>query len=131
MSNVLIVDDDPSMRDLCRLIAKRQGLPALAAHSGTEAEALALQHQPVLILMDLGLPGQDGAETCRRLRSRGYGGQITLMSTLQDSVGVERAKGCGANNYLAKLNIYHGLIGLMNAAAEQSTSSQLTGGPMG
>jgi CheY-like chemotaxis protein len=124
MSNVLIIDDDPIIIELCRLMLKRYGFQALVASTGSEGEALALQHHPCLVLLDIRMPGQDGAETCRRLRARGYGGMIALMSTYQELAGLEQVKDCGANSYLAKPILSNALKILLDYAADQAAETR-------
>jgi putative two-component system response regulator len=66
---VLVVEDDAANQELLRLILERAGYAAIAASDGKGAlEAVSAQH-PDLVLLDVGLPGIDGLEVCRRLRS--------------------------------------------------------------
>jgi two-component system cell cycle response regulator DivK len=66
---VLIVDDNGKNRKLARDVLRAGGLRTLEAGSGAEAIALAAEHVPHVILMDLGLPDMDGTEAARRLRN--------------------------------------------------------------
>ena len=68
MATVLLVDDDPKIRDLLRLYVERDGHRALFAADGEGALETALRAQPDLILLDVMLPGLDGFEVCRRIR---------------------------------------------------------------
>jgi two-component system, cell cycle response regulator DivK len=64
---VLIVDDDPRNLRLARDVLLAAGLRTLVARNGAEAVALAAEHLPDVILMDLRLPDMDGAEAARIL----------------------------------------------------------------
>lgn len=66
---ILIVDDSPDVRTLTRRLLTSVGYHVVEAADGYEAIRLARQHRPNLILMDLGLPGMDGWEVTRRLRT--------------------------------------------------------------
>jgi DNA-binding response OmpR family regulator len=68
MASVLLVDDDPKIRDLLRLYVEREGHRALFAADGETALDIALRSRPDLVLLDVMLPGLDGFEVCRRLR---------------------------------------------------------------
>jgi len=68
MATVLLVDDDPKIRDLLRLYVEREGHRALSAADGETALEIALRNRPDLILLDVMLPGLDGFEVSRRIR---------------------------------------------------------------
>jgi two-component system alkaline phosphatase synthesis response regulator PhoP len=68
MATVLLVDDDPKIRDLLRLYVEREGHRALFAADGETALEIALRNRPDLILLDVMLPGLDGFEVSRRIR---------------------------------------------------------------
>ncbi|MGR3581245.1 MAG: response regulator, partial [Sagittula sp.] len=67
---ILIVDDDPSLRDLLRLALERAGHTVICAADGALALTHAARETPDLIVLDIGLPEMDGFEVCRRLRAR-------------------------------------------------------------
>lgn len=66
---VLVVEDNPRNLKLVRAVLEHSGFDVLEATTGEEGVALARQSSPDLILMDLQLPGIDGTETLRRIRS--------------------------------------------------------------
>jgi DNA-binding response OmpR family regulator len=65
---IVIVEDDPSIADLLDLYLRDAGYRPLLAATGERALELVAQHHPVLAVIDVGLPGIDGFEVCRRLR---------------------------------------------------------------
>ena len=68
-ARVLTVEDDPIVRADLRLVLEGAGFEVLAdARDGAEAVELAREHAPDVIVLDLGLPGVDGAEASRRIR---------------------------------------------------------------
>lgn len=69
MAAVLIVDDDVDSRDLLSHLFRREGLEPVCAASGKEAIDVLTQHDPALVLLDLRMPGMDGIEFLRVIRS--------------------------------------------------------------
>jgi DNA-binding response OmpR family regulator len=98
---VLVVEDDPDIRELLVQVVRPLDVEVFEAASGEEALELVRSEDPDLVTLDLGLPGLDGMETCRRLR--GFSDAYVVMITGRDDevdqlVGLE----VGADDYLAK-----------------------------
>jgi DNA-binding response OmpR family regulator len=68
METVLVVDDEPTLREVVVRYLERAGYRALEAGDGDEAEVLLRNQPPDLVILDLMLPGTDGLELCRRIR---------------------------------------------------------------
>jgi DNA-binding response OmpR family regulator len=101
MATVLIVDDDPKIRELLRLYVEREGHRAAFAADGPEALAVAAQSNPDLVLLDVMLPGLDGFEVCRQLRELSDVPVVLLTARSGDSdkvVGLD----IGADDYVVK-----------------------------
>lgn len=101
MATILIVDDDPKIRDLLRLYIEREGHRPLFAADGPSALATALRERPALVLLDVMLPGLDGFEVCRRLRDESDVPILLLTARSGDSdkvVGLD----IGADDYVVK-----------------------------
>ncbi|MFN3210118.1 MAG: response regulator transcription factor [Roseovarius sp.] len=69
MSHILIVDDDPQIRDVLRIALRKAGHDVAEAGDGAEGLAKARNGKADLIVLDIGLPEMDGLELCRRLRA--------------------------------------------------------------
>ena len=69
MSHILVVEDDPDVRDLLRRLLRFAGHEVLEAADGITGVRLAGQHLPQLILLDYWLPGQDGLAALRQLKA--------------------------------------------------------------
>ena len=67
MPVALIIDDSDANRKLARVVLRADGFETIEAATGAEGIALAIEHVPDVILMDLRLPDMDGAEAARRL----------------------------------------------------------------
>jgi DNA-binding response OmpR family regulator len=65
---VLIVEDEPSIRELLSEALQQEGFEAVAARDGEEALRLANERRPALVILDMGLPVMDGATVAARIR---------------------------------------------------------------
>ncbi|MEP7284264.1 MAG: response regulator [Chloroflexota bacterium] len=99
---VLIVDDDLDWRLLLRQRLTNSNCETLQARNGEEGESLALEKQPDLVLLDIMMPIQDGYQTCKNLRDKGYTGRIVLMSAMKEDIGQQKSIDCQAQGYLKK-----------------------------
>jgi two-component system, OmpR family, response regulator MprA len=99
---VLIIDDDRALRDALRRALALAGYEIDTAASGEAGLAQVAQQRPDAVVLDVGLGGIDGLETCRRLRAGGDRVPV-LMLTARDSVD-DRIDGldAGADDYLVK-----------------------------
>ena len=100
-TTVLVVDDEQRLRDLVRGYLEHEGFAVLAAADGQAALELARQHAPDVVVLDLMLPGLDGLEVCRRLRtfSDAYVIMLTAKAMADDHA---QCLAAGANDYLSK-----------------------------
>ena len=98
---VLVVDDDVKTVELVKLYLNRDGYRVFTAYDGTEALRLAREGHPDLIVLDLMLPGIDGLEICRTLRSESD--VPIIMLTARTTEG-DRLTGLdlGADDYVPK-----------------------------
>ena len=101
MKTILVVDDDPWVRKLVRGYLERAGFAVAVAATGEEALAKFTSHPPDLVVLDLMLPGMDGLDVARRIRSSSRVPIVilTARSTEDDRVlGLE----LGADDYVVK-----------------------------
>ena len=112
---VLIVEDEVKMASLIRRGLRREGIAADVAIKGEDALWMAEATEYDAIVLDLMLPGIDGLEVCRRLRSEGVWSPI-LMLTARDAVR-DRVAGLdgGADDYLTKPFSYAELLARLRA----------------
>ncbi len=102
MLKVLIVDDDPAIRLVTKRLLRLLKCDVYEAKDGVEGEAIALELQPDLVLMDIMMPNQDGYETCIRLRAAGYDRPVLMFSALLRENERAYAMQIGANEYVQK-----------------------------
>jgi putative two-component system response regulator len=100
---ILLVDDDPAIRRLLRHLLAPQYSVAEAV-TGEQALAILADFRPNLVMLDIMMPGIDGYETCRRLRSEtaGYGLQVVMVSAKSSHEEQLRAYAAGADDYITK-----------------------------
>jgi two-component system, OmpR family, response regulator len=98
---VLIVDDDPVIRELLASYLQRDGYVVHCAETAEQAEAHLLQQPVDLLMLDIRLPGKDGLTLTRELRVRSEVG-IILITGRDDEIDRIVGLECGADDYLAK-----------------------------
>jgi DNA-binding response OmpR family regulator len=98
---VLVVEDDDDIADVLRRSLRQEGHEVRTAADGEDALRLSSEFVPDLVVLDLGLPGIDGVEVCRRLREAGD--VPILILTARSDTG-DRVEGldAGADDYLVK-----------------------------
>jgi len=101
-ARVLVVDDEPALRDALESSLAFEGYEVITASDGLEALDTIDAEKPDLVLLDVMMPRLDGLTTVRRLRAKGETVPV-LMLTARDTVG-DRVTGLdvGADDYLAK-----------------------------
>jgi DNA-binding response OmpR family regulator len=98
---VLLVEDDPTVRTLVRMLLQDEGLEVIEAASGTEALDRFRDHDPDLVLLDVRLPGVNGFEVCRQVR-RTSDVPIIMVTAQDDSHDVVAGLELGADDYVTK-----------------------------
>ena len=103
MKKVLIVDDEENTRRLVS-VALNRDYEVLQARDGIEALDVIRRDRPVLVLLDIQMPGLDGIEVCRQIRSDDeLRGTVVVMLTAQAQADAQRrATAAGADTFLTK-----------------------------
>lgn len=98
---ILLVDDDPRLRDLVALALGRAGYAVLTAGDGQRALMHAAREKPDLIVLDVGLPEMDGFEVCRRIRATS---DVPILFLTARDDEIDRIVGLelGADDYVTK-----------------------------
>jgi DNA-binding response OmpR family regulator len=99
---VLVVEDEAAIADLERLYLARAGYGVHVERDGAAALARVRQLRPVAIVLDVGLPGLDGVEVCRRLREEGDWTPVIFVTARDDEVDRVLGLELGADDYLTK-----------------------------
>ncbi|HWI52376.1 MAG TPA: response regulator transcription factor [Symbiobacteriaceae bacterium] len=97
---VLVVDDEPNIRELCRLYLEQEGFVVAEAPDGIEAVRKAKECKPDLVVLDLMLPGKNGFDVCRELLSLDI--PVVMLTARGDEVDKILGLELGADDYLTK-----------------------------
>jgi two-component system, OmpR family, KDP operon response regulator KdpE len=98
---ILIIDDEVQIRRLLEITLSANGYKISEASTGREGIALAASVNPVLIILDLGLPDMDGLEVIRKLREW-FQNPVIILSVRSSEEDIIKALDFGANDYLTK-----------------------------
>ena len=101
VAQILVVDDEKPLAGMVAAYLSREGYQTRLSHTGPDAVAAAQDHAPDVVILDLGLPGMDGVEVCRRIRtfSDCY---IIMVTARQDEIDKLIGLSVGADDYMTK-----------------------------
>lgn len=99
--NILIIDDEIQIRKLLEITLKSNDYNTMLAATAKEGTMMSVIHPPDLIILDLGLPDEDGQVVLRKLREW-YLGAIIILSVRSSEEEIVKALDNGANDYLTK-----------------------------
>ena len=126
---VLIVDDNHDSADSLAMLLEITGNKTYLAHDGIEAVEAIEKHRPEVVLLDIGLPGLDGHEVCRRVREQPWGKNVVMIALTGWGQEDDRRKSeeAGFNGHLVKPVDYDMLLELLESATsnENEQSHQL------
>lgn len=131
--NILIVDDEPHVRRYLSLVARTLG-PVQVHEAGDGEAALALYQTlspaPILVMLDVNMPGIDGIETLRRLRAAGYDNAAVMLTSLANRQTIEDAIVAGADHYIRKDSTKEDILaGLQSVLSPDDSDSDETPSP--
>jgi CheY-like chemotaxis protein len=101
---ILLVDDDMVLREMYRFAFSEAGLNVITAKDGTEAIALALEHHPSIILMDIDMPQMDGYESMKKIREDAWGrtAKVIYLTNYSAPADVYAAVSLKPEDYIVK-----------------------------
>lgn len=114
-AEILIIDDEPQIRKILGLTLESNGYVCKAASSAKEGLISAANHPPALIILDLGLPDENGQAVLRKLR-KWYTAPIIILSVQKSEEQIINALDNGANDYLSKPSRTGELLARIRAA---------------
>jgi two-component system, OmpR family, KDP operon response regulator KdpE len=125
---ILIIDDEAQIRKLLEITLSANGFKVYEAGTGKEGQISAAMHPPSMILLDLGLPDEDGQVVLRKLREW-YKAPIIILTVRDNENDIVRALDNGANDYLTKPFRTGELLARIRAALRLAQNSENT--PLG
>jgi two-component system phosphate regulon response regulator PhoB len=101
---ILVVDDEEDIRELVELNLRREGYSVLTCETGEQALEQAAREMPDLIVLDLMLPGIDGLEVCKRLKSEAKTRRIAvvMLTAKGEEADIVTGLELGADDYVTK-----------------------------
>nr|WP_308189369.1 response regulator transcription factor [Nocardioides furvisabuli] len=102
MQDVLVVEDEEDIAVPLMRTLEREGYEVSRASGGAEAVSFAVDNDPAVVILDLGLPDMDGLDVCRQMRSGGFEGGIIMVTARAGELDRVVGLDVGADDYLAK-----------------------------
>ena len=104
MKKALIVEDHPDLLEVLTLQLEKMGFAVVSANTGMEGVTKAVEEKPQLILMDIMMPGMDGRESTRRIRSNPETKDIPILviTALTKESQLRECIKAGCNDYIVK-----------------------------
>ena len=121
MKKILIIEDDPAIRTGLKETFITEGYNVSDADTGTKGFELAGKHDFDLILLDLILPGKDGIEICKELRSDGVKTPIIMVTSRKEEIDKILGLEIGADDYVTKPFSIRELLARVKALIRRST----------
>jgi len=120
VSRILVVDDHQNLVESLRRGLERVGNSVVTAATGEDGLRLALAQNIEIVILDLMLPGKSGFEVLAELRLRGFHQPVLILSAKDSPEDRERARECGANDFLIKPFAFTDLVSRLNDLLEQA-----------
>ncbi len=102
---ILVVDDNPDNANIIRDYLESKGYPITVAYNGDDALKAFGEVKPALVLLDVMMPGRDGWQVCREMKSHptlGKSVRIVMVTALDDWVNKRQALQTGADDFVEK-----------------------------
>ena len=122
---ILILEDEPDIREILEYALKRDGFDVISATDGQAGLAAARRLVPDLVLLDLMLPGVDGLEVCRQIRSDPSTSSIAviMVTAKGEESDVVLGLGLGADDYITKPFKPHELVARTRAVLRRTRNA--------
>ena len=120
MARVLIVDDDPGIREVVRIALRREGFETEEAANGVEAVRRVEESPPDAVVLDILMPEMDGTEACRAIRARSSV-PILFLSSKDDEIDRILGLEMGGDDYVTKPFSPRELVARIRAVLRRTT----------
>ncbi|HKE38446.1 MAG TPA: two-component system response regulator OmpR [Casimicrobiaceae bacterium] len=126
---ILVIDDDPRLRDLLVRYLSEQGFIVQALPDARDLDKKLQRDPPHLLVLDLMLPGEDGLAICRRLRGSGETLPVIMLTAKGEDIDRIVGLEIGADDYLPKPFNPRELVARINAVLRRHTERLAPGAP--
>ncbi|MGD9684249.1 MAG: response regulator transcription factor [Candidatus Obscuribacterales bacterium] len=124
MKKILIVDDEVDIANSIQYVLTQEGFSTLLAHDGLRAMDVIDKERPDLVILDLMMPGIDGYEVCRRVRSVDKKTPIVMLTARTSEIDTVVGLELGANDYVAKPVRLRELVARVKAHLRETPDSK-------
>lgn len=124
MQKILIIEDEPNIRELVLYNLGQNGYEGLAAEDGLQGLSMARSEKPDLILLDIMLPGKNGYDICKELRAEGIKTPIIMLTAKNEEIDKVLGLEFGADDYISKPFGIRELMARIKAVLRRYESSQ-------
>ena len=118
---VLVVDDEPNIRELVEVALKFHGCAVAVGASGKDALRQVETYEPDLMILDVMLPDMDGFEVCRTLRAEGNGVPVIFLTARDTTSDTIRGLTLGGDDYVTKPFSVEALVARVRAVLRRTT----------
>ncbi len=102
MKTVLYVDDNDEILEIINMLMANTDYHLLTVNDANNAVAMCLENKPDLVLMDIDMPGMNGFEVTRILRSSGFSNPVIILTASESKEDRRQAKAVGCTDYILK-----------------------------
>ncbi|MDD3168299.1 MAG: response regulator transcription factor [Eubacteriales bacterium] len=102
MQKILIIEDEPNIRELVLYNLNQNGYKGLAAEDGLQGLSMVREKKPDLILLDIMLPGKNGYDICKELRAEGNKTPVIMLTAKNEEIDKVLGLEFGADDYISK-----------------------------
>lgn len=102
MKTVLYVDDNDEILEIVGMLLDGTDYRLLTENDSGNAVALCLEKKPALVLMDINMPGMNGFEVTKKLRSSGFNNPVVVLTASESDEDRKQAKASGCTDYILK-----------------------------
>src|SRR3974390_2107850 len=125
---VLVVDDEPNIRELVEVALKFHGCAVAVGASGKDALRQVETYEPDLMILDVMLPDMDGFEVCRTLRAEGNGVPVIFLTARDTTSDTIRGLPLGGDDYVTKPFSVEALVARVRAVLRRTKRAPEGGG---
>ena len=127
---VLVVEDEKPIADILRIYLTREGFGVQVESDGNAGLLAAKNLHPVAIILDVGLPGIDGVEVCKELRSSGFQMPILFCTARDDEVDRILGLEMGGDDYITKPFSPREVVARVKSVLRRTNMVATGGGPV-
>ena len=127
---ILVVEDEPPIADVLRMYLDRSGFDVAVATDGPAGLSAVRDRHPDAVILDVGLPGMDGTEICRRMRADGDWTPVLFCTARDDEIDRVLGLEMGADDYITKPFSPREVVARVKSLVRRSALAQRSSEPM-